>query len=194
MSMNVVITLPVELIAEILEGRKTIEIRSKVPQKFNPDEDVVFVVEKTTHRIPLYFTIRAFYSFWQNESLDARLARHASVPVSWIKWYRTGKLRIAVWDIACVCKLCDETALWEKLDMNTAPQSYIYKKYEWRQDPFSKMIWNRHISIDERRALIHPKAERNYWIKIQDAEITDDIEQIFGLNPANNSSEEKAVQ
>lgn len=192
--MNVVITLPVELIAEILEGRKTFEIRSKVPQKFNPDEDVVYVVEKTTKRIPLYFTIRTFYTYWQNESVNAWLAQHASVPVGWVKSYRTGKLRISVWDIACVCKLCDETALWGKLEMNTAPQSFIYKEYEWRQDPFCKTIWNKKINIDERRSLIHPTAERNYWIEIEDAKRTGEVEQIFGFNSANNSSEEKAVQ
>lgn len=192
--MNVVITLPIELIAEILEGRKIFEIRSKVPQKFNPDEDVVYVVEKTTKRIPLYFTIRTFYIFSQNGNFDAWLARHASVPVSWVKSYRNGKLRISVWNIACVCKLCDETSMWEKLQMNTAPQSFIYKEYEWRQDPISKVIWNRHIDIYETRSLMHPRAERNFWIMNKNTERTDDIDQNYGLNPANENSEEKAVQ
>lgn len=46
--MDVIITLPTNLIQLIKDGKKTIELRKNRPLFFNPEEDVIYICKKGT--------------------------------------------------------------------------------------------------------------------------------------------------
>lgn len=163
--MNVIITLPPELIAEILEQRKTFEIRSKIPSHFNIDKDVVFVVQKGTHKVPMFFTVREFFTYSKYAAVDEFLARKASVPVGWIKAYRQNKIYVSAWVIACVCKVENTVNVWDYLGINRAPQCFVYNHKEWRCISCSHYLWNPSIYFEEKLKLMHPKAKHRLWLK-----------------------------
>ena len=126
--MNIVITLPVNLIAEILEGRKLFEIRTKIPANFNINRDVVYVVQKGTQKVVLYFTIEKFITdldldLGQNAKY---IAKNAAVPIGWLKTYAKNKDRIHAWVIGCYCKVTNCTEIYQLLGIKSNPQSYIY--------------------------------------------------------------------
>ena len=139
--MNVVITLPKTLIEAILWGEKSFEIRSKLPLHFDEKKDVVFVVQKGTKEIPIYFTIKTFYGYSILEDVNSILAKHAFVPYSFIEKYRQSKKRVYAWVIGCACKVSCPSDLYNDLKIAKNPQSFIYRDYEWRQVQFKSFVW-----------------------------------------------------
>lgn len=139
--MNVVITLPKHLIEAILWGEKSYEIRSSLPSHFDEKKDVVFVVQKSTRVIPLYFTIKTFYGYSKLEDVNTILSERAAVSPSFIEKYRQGKRRIYAWVIGCACKVSCPTDLYTDLKIDKNPQSFIYRDYEWRQVQFKSYVW-----------------------------------------------------
>lgn len=142
--MNVVITLPEHLIKAIITGEKFCEIRTKLPLRFDKTKDVVFVVQKSTKKVPLYFTI--VYIFHYNSSnnktlkTDKYLAEKAAVSVDYIKKYRKDK-KIYAWVIGCACKVSYPSYLYTDLKIEKNPQSFIYRDYEWRKVHFKSYVW-----------------------------------------------------
>lgn len=130
--MNIVITLPVNLIAEILEGRKLFEIRSKIPANFNINRDVVYVVQKGTRKVVLYFTIAKFITDLDLKQNAQYIAKNAAVPIGWLKTYAESKDRIHAWVIACYYKVTYCTEIYQLLGIKSNPQSYIYTECNWR--------------------------------------------------------------
>lgn len=129
--MDIIITLPHELICDILSGVKTIELRSKIPSRFNTYIDKVYVCEKGKHRIPVYFSIGSFTKFSLDEDVDKRLALAASVPVEWVKDYRKGKKNVYAWLIADVFPTPNPSYLWHKMNVKKNPQSFNYVDYQY---------------------------------------------------------------
>lgn len=142
--MNVVITLPDNLIKAIVWGEKFIEIRSKKPLHFDKNNDVVFVVQKGSKKVPLYFTITRFFCY--DELIDSEyLAKKAAVSVKYIDNYRKDNDYIYAWEIGCACKVDCPFDLYRDLKIDKNPQSFIYRYYEWRQIAFCSYIWlNKH--------------------------------------------------
>lgn len=192
--MNVIITLPVELIAEILEGRKTIEIRKRIPQRFNLDCDIVYVCEKGTHKVPIMFSIHHFDLYGQWDDNDKRIADQASIPVQWLNDYKKSCEYISLWRIACVCKIKDEDSAWENLGIEKNPQSFIYSEAEWRAIHVTKYVWNTYIKFDERRAMMNPRSERNWFRECEDAMQEYLLLEEEHANSGDGSCIEKAVQ
>lgn len=140
--MNVVITLPEHLIKAIMMGDKFFEIRTKKPLHFDEKKDVVFVVQKGTKMVPLYFTIKHFYHYDYNSySYNEYLAEKAAVSVEYINNYIKGKVCIYAWVIGCACKVDCPCYLYSELKINNNPQSFIYRDYEWRQIEFTSFEW-----------------------------------------------------
>lgn len=138
--MNVVITLPEHLIKAIICGEKFIELRSKIPLRFDMTKDVVFVVQKGSHKVPMYFTITRFFGYYGLN--DAKyLAKEAAVTVDYINKYRKDKKQIYAWVIGCACKVDCPFSLYSDLKINKNPQSFIYRDYEWRQIAFNSYEW-----------------------------------------------------
>lgn len=54
--MNVIITLPANLIAKIAAGIKTVEMRRKIFHHMNPYKDVIYIAQKGTDNVIGYIT------------------------------------------------------------------------------------------------------------------------------------------
>ena len=162
--MNIVITLPHELIHEIKEGRKIIEVRSQIPKYFNRKKDVVYVVEKGTKNIALFFTIFRYEIWSPLENLDKKLATDAAVPEDWITQYRRSKRQLCVWNIACVCSLPKAMINLTHLRILRAPQGYVYSSLDWRKLHVSCYKWNPYLTNTEKAKLLKPVIEHNRWL------------------------------
>lgn len=138
--MNVVITLPEHLIKAIIWGEKFFEIRYKKPLRFDKNKDVVFVAQKGSKKVPLYFTIQSFV-YYDGISDRKYLAKKAAVSVDYIDKYLKGKKVICAWVIGCACKVDCPLSLYSDLKINKNPQSFIYRDYEWRQIDFKSYEW-----------------------------------------------------
>lgn len=138
--MNVVITLPEHLIKAIIWGEKFFEIRSKKPLRFDKNKDVVFVAQKGSKEVPLYFTIQRFL-YYDGITDRKYLAKKAAVSVDYIDNYLKGKKVICAWVIGCACKVDCPFSLYSDLKINKNPQSFIYRDYEWRQIAFTSFKW-----------------------------------------------------
>lgn len=138
--MNVIITLPKHLIAAIIKGEKFFEIRSNRPLYFNKQQDVVFVVQKGSRMVPLYFTITAF-RYYDTSSDKGYLAEKAAVSEDYIDNYMKRKNNICAWEIGCACKVSCPIELYTDLKISKNPESFIYRYFEWRQVGFWSYKW-----------------------------------------------------
>lgn len=162
--MNIVITLPVNLISEILEGRKVYEIRSKIPADFNINRDVVYVVQKGTQKVILYFTILEFVTDLDLNKNARAIAKKAAVLTGWLKTYAEGKDKVHAWVIGCYCKLTDCSEVYEQLGIKTNPQSFIYTECDWRQFRISYFRWLSDKGLDLKSRYLNPNFERSLWL------------------------------
>lgn len=162
--MNIVITLPVNLIAEILEGRKKFEIRSRIPLKFDNYKDVVYVVQKGTKKVVLYFTIAEIFGYYNLNSYADFVASKAAIPTGWLKSYVAGKEKIYAWVIGCFCKLANGEVVYNQLNITSNPQSFIYTYVDWRPLQISYFRWNNDFSLSKRLALLNPAKEHQIWL------------------------------
>lgn len=131
--MNIVITLPQYLIKKIVCGEKTIEVRTKVPRKFDTNRDGVFIVEKGTKTIVAFFKIDKFllgnmYSdYWKYHGEKMGIEK---------KWYLTycdGKKQLCLWFIRNVYKFREPIPLSYLNDVHKAPQSFVYTQQSLRK-------------------------------------------------------------
>lgn len=165
--MNVVITLPSELITAILDRKKSIEVRSKLPVNFDCNNDVVFVAMKGTHKIQLYFTVKKFVVYGSSFANDEEIAHAASVPVEWILNYRKGKRFVYAWVIGYVCVLNNPVFVWNALQMNRNPESYIYKEYQWEKLKVSRCFASWQMTYDDMNQLMQPIKRQKDWLREQ---------------------------
>lgn len=124
--MDIVITLPVELCAEILEGRKTVEVRKNYPKKFNCLKDRVYVIMKGTNKIVLSFTVSAFERYDSPLMLWHEYCYKIRVPYAWFKQYATGTNALYVWKIETVSAYSPHPLAKNYLGITHNPQSFIY--------------------------------------------------------------------
>lgn len=160
--MNILITLPSYLIQAILDGKKNVEVRTKLPIKFNTDTDVVFVVEKGTHNVPLMFSIRQFVFFdnWYHALMDAKI--DAAVSFKWLYEYCNKHQQICLWEIGRICEFQfpDHMAQW--LDIKTNPQSFSYIDYDEDPFPIKRAFWGRRVTKEEYDFVYQPDLRKKY--------------------------------
>lgn len=126
--MDIIITLPKNLIEKILSGEKTVEVRTRRPLWFNLYNNIVYVVQKGTRRVVMDFTIERFVDvdyagllFYYNEG-------NVGVDLDWLTKYAANKKTFSIWYIGCVTSLdCIDLTL-DKMSVKAAPQSYTYVK------------------------------------------------------------------
>lgn len=131
--MDVVITLPKNLITAIVSGAKTIEFRKSYPKDFDCRETRVFVIEKGTRNVVAYFLVSDFQyetnpvEIWRDYSIQI------GVPFFWFMAYAPGCRDYYLWRIRWA------TYLYTPLDrelffgLTTNPQSYVYTRYKSAQ-------------------------------------------------------------
>lgn len=122
--MNVVITLPRDLIDKIKCGYKTYELRKCLPSRLGTG-DGVFVIEKGTDNVSCFFQVDGFYSATPQK---ARLySPELGVSAAYVRNYCKGVRNLWLWKIGNVTKLAGLRRCHLCLEKN--PQSFAYTLY-----------------------------------------------------------------
>ena len=124
--MNIIITLPINLVAEIAEGRKQVEIRKSFPHNFNPDEDVVWVKTKGEDKVALCFTVSHFGASNDMADVWKRYHKQICVPYCWYFSYVQNAKLISIWHIQRVTIFTPNLSFSHTFKGVPAPQQYIY--------------------------------------------------------------------
>lgn len=124
--MNIIITLPIDLIAEIAEGRKLVEIRKSIPALFNPDEDIVWVKTKGADKVPMCFEIDHFERSSDLQAVWERYHLQMGINQAWWKKYTQDAIEVVIWHIKNVQVFQPNLSFSLSFPNLPAPQSYIY--------------------------------------------------------------------
>lgn len=126
--MNILITLPKNLIHAIISGRKNIEIRRTFPKSFICNKDKVYVVEKGTNRILISFKIEENFKCENFSHIWALFGDRFAIDYEYYKNYTLNRRFIYLWFITDV-QVFEKPILRDKdLGLKTNPQSFVYLK------------------------------------------------------------------
>lgn len=128
--MNIIITLPINLVAEIAEGRKQVEIRKSFPMHFNTFEDIVWVKTKGADKVALCFTVSHIEASNDITAVWERYQNKIGVPYAWFKSYAQKAKRLYVWHIQQVTMFSPNLSFSATFKGVTAPQQYCYTKVQ----------------------------------------------------------------
>ena len=119
--MNVVITLPRDLINKIINGEKWYEMRRSFPYRCR-DGNGVFVIEKGTDRVRCFFRVLDFISI---EPYEARAcAARLGVSVEYVNNYCKNTKRVYLWKIGRVTALSN--CRRSNLGVKRNPLNFVY--------------------------------------------------------------------
>lgn len=120
--MNVLITLPKRLIDKIIIGEKTLELRSRIPMRYD-DNSRIYVVQKGTRRIRLSFRCPYFNKVQANH--ESALVYHRFLGISLEEYmsYVSRYRELCFWPIK---DLMNECATIDDFNIKRNPQSFIY--------------------------------------------------------------------
>ena len=124
--MNVVITLPKNLIDAILEGKKLFELRKSMPRLLRKGEDGFFVVEKGTKCIRCWCRVDEIQIVSGLFSLTKETCEMLAVSKEYVDTYRSNARFIYLWRIGKVKRFEDGAVTLEDLVVNRTPQSFAY--------------------------------------------------------------------
>lgn len=85
--MNIIITLPQEQIADILNGHKTIELRKIYPMHFRENIDWVYVVTKGKDTVQMAFQISWFELTNMLDRVWKNYGKRLCIPYDWFAKY-----------------------------------------------------------------------------------------------------------
>lgn len=124
--MNVVITLPKQLILAIIEGRKTFEMRKCRPKHMKVGVDGFFVVEKGTKKVRCWCRVDEIQSVSNLCFLTRETRKKLAVSIDDVDAYRSNAKFIYLWRIGKVKRFEDGAVTLEDLVVDRAPQSFAY--------------------------------------------------------------------
>lgn len=124
--MDVIITLPTNLIQLIKDGKKTIELRKNRPLFFNPEEDVIHICQKGTAKVVGYLKIDAVKSTRNKYGILTGWAKDIAVPVKWIENYIRNAKDLYGYFIGSYTEFDKPLSLRENFKVYRAPQSFAY--------------------------------------------------------------------
>lgn len=125
--MNVVITLPHDLIDMILSGRKRIEMRRSFPADLRIGVDGFFVIEKRTSLVRCYCEVAALTLANDPCFVIERFRNEIAVSADYIMKYLTDRPAF-LWHIGEVYTLASGISVKNDLEVSHNPQSYVYTK------------------------------------------------------------------
>lgn len=129
--MNIIITLPHDLIEEIFIGHKVYEARKAIPSFFDPEKDRVYMVEKGTDNVVGFFTIANFTTVpTTGATLDCLKAKICVSYMYLEKYYRHYE-KAVLWRIKNYFRFYVPLSLSVMFDKEKAPQSYFYTDKNW---------------------------------------------------------------
>jgi len=124
--MNVIITLPANLITEIAEGRKTIEVRKTLPTNLKENSDWVYVCCKGQRKVMLAFQVSKFQRAKDSSGIWNMLGGKIRCSYAWWVEYTKDKHTLFFWHITNVHAIYLQTAAWLYLIKDKNPQSFKY--------------------------------------------------------------------
>lgn len=127
--MNVVITLPKDLLEKIISGEKIYEMRKCLPKNLRVGVDGFFVIEKGTDNVRCWCRVDGFVKVFFDNYHVKWFKPHICVPERYIMDYAKGK-KVCLWKIGKVktfdyFKRCDLL-----IDKNPQSFAYTYSKGE----------------------------------------------------------------
>lgn len=151
--MNIVITLPREIIAEIIDERRWVLVRRFVPNRFNIDEDVVLVVEKGTKNIPILFSIKQFLIYGKT-----------SIIHDWLAYSLLKDEKVYNWVIGRVCFLKNHGNAASRIGIKNNPTTFVYYNYDVAQFQLCKSFWGRKVNGED-KSYVYAPDKRNMVIR-----------------------------
>ena len=130
--MNILITLPKDLIAEIVSGNKLFEMRKCLPRGMKFGEDGFFVVEKGTNCVRCWCRVDNWMYVCFDKYSVKRYASLLCVPEEYVEKYAYGKM-VYLWKIGKV-KIFENLKRY-KLHIDKNPQQFAYCSYSYGE-PF----------------------------------------------------------
>lgn len=128
--MDVVITLPKNLIHSIVRGDKTIEFRKSYPKDFDCRKDCVYVIEKGTRNVVAFFLVSDFQyetnpvEIWEEYSIQIK------VPFFWFVAYAPRCRAYYLWRIRKAAYLYTPLDRELSFGLTTNPQDFVYANYK----------------------------------------------------------------
>ena len=124
--MDVIITLPTNLIQLIKDEKKTIELRKNRPLFFNPEEDVIYICQKGTAKVVGYMKIDAVVTAHNKYGILTEWAKDIAVPLKWIENYIKNAKDLYGYFILYYREFDKPLSLRENFKVYRAPQSFAY--------------------------------------------------------------------
>lgn len=121
--MNILITLPKNLIEKIISGKKIFEMRKCLPKHMRIGEDGFFVVEKGTDEVRCWCRVdKAIETYLDHYSADW-FASRLCVPEDYMERYANGK-KVYLWEIGKVIEI--ECLKRDSLFVGNNPKQFAY--------------------------------------------------------------------
>lgn len=124
--MNVIITLPSNLIQLIKEGKKTIELRKNYPLFFHREEDVIYICKKGTACVFGYIKIDAVVVTQNKYGILTEWAKDIAIPREWIEEYIKDTKILYGYFIRYYREFEKPLLLKKQFKVSKAPQSFVY--------------------------------------------------------------------
>lgn len=121
--MNILITLPKNLIEKIISGEKKFEMRKCLPNQMRFGEDGFFVVEKGTDDIRCWCRVDGFMLTYIDHYNAGWYAHRLGVSKEYIKKYAKSK-KVYLWKIGKVIEI--ECLKRDSLIVDRNPQQFAY--------------------------------------------------------------------
>lgn len=129
--MNIVITLPPELIKAIIERRKVIELRKVKPRLMNLGKDGFFCVEKGTEFIRCWCRVDDIDTLNGESIKPDELASKAAVSEEFVKEYTQYCRFLYCWHIAKVIVFEEDSLVISSLFVERNPQQFAYCPFSY---------------------------------------------------------------
>jgi hypothetical protein len=121
--MNILITLPKNLIEKIISGEKVYEMRKSLPKLMKIGEDGFFAVEKGTSNVRCWCRVDDVREVYINDPNESLLVQRLCVDEDYIRKYAANKI-VYLWKIGKVIELSDLDRGSLFVDKN--PQQFAY--------------------------------------------------------------------
>lgn len=121
--MNILITLPKNLLEKIISGEKKFEMRKCLPKHMKIGEDGFFVVEKGTDEVRCWCRVDEVWATYIDHYIAGRFASRLCVPEEYIEKYANSEM-VYLWKIGKVIAL--ECLKRDSLIVDRNPQQIAY--------------------------------------------------------------------
>lgn len=124
--MNILITLPKNLINKIISGEKKFEMRKRIPKNMKLGEDGFFVVEKGTDEVKCWCRVDKVTTLdlTITEKMAKGLSKDLCVSPKFIIDYASVSTKVYLWEISKV--VITEDLCRNSLGVDKNPQQFAY--------------------------------------------------------------------